>query len=136
MARMNGTLAVRRRFALAAIIVATPCTAATLEEVVVTATRSPVALATYAGSATRIESGTVALVGATHSSELLNRAAGAMIQRGSGQESLTALRSPVLTGAGACGAVLVLEDSGPLLVSRYLREQIRTHRRDIVDTIS
>jgi len=104
----------RRRIALAAILVATPCTAATLEEVVVTATRSPVALATYAGSATRIESGTVALVGATHSSELLNRAAGVMIQRGSGQESLTALRSPVLTGAGACGSVLVLEDGIPI----------------------
>ena len=37
-----------------------------------------------------------------------------MIQRGSGQESLTALRSPVLTGAGACGAVLVLEDGIPI----------------------
>ena len=37
-----------------------------------------------------------------------------MIQRGSGQESLTALRSPVLTGAGGCGAVLVLEDGIPI----------------------
>lgn len=27
-----------------------------------------------------------------------------MIQRGSGQESLTAIRSPVLAGAGSCGA--------------------------------
>ena len=97
-----------------AIVFAMPCAAATLEEVVVTATRSPVALASYAGSATRIEAGTVALVGATHSSELVNRAAGAMIQRGSGQESLTALRSPVLTGAGACGSVLVLEDGIPI----------------------
>jgi outer membrane receptor protein involved in Fe transport len=111
---MNATLAVRRKFALAAIFLTMPCAAATLEEVVVTATRSPVALATYAGSATRIESATVALVGATHSSELVNRAAGAMIQRGSGQESLTALRSPVLTGAGACGSVLVLEDGIPI----------------------
>ena len=37
-----------------------------------------------------------------------------MIQRGSGQESLTALRSPVLTGAGACGSLLVLEDGIPI----------------------
>jgi hypothetical protein len=37
-----------------------------------------------------------------------------MIQRGSGEESLTALRSPVLTGAGACGSVLVLEDGIPI----------------------
>ena len=114
MPRMNAPLAVRAKLALAAIFFAHPCSAATLEEVVVTATRSPVALASYAGSATRIATGTVALVGATHSSELINRAAGAMIQRGSGQESLTALRSPVLTGAGACGSVLVLEDGIPI----------------------
>ncbi len=91
-----------------------PASAATLDEVIVTATRSPVALASYAGSATRIAADASELVGATHSSELVNRAAGAMIQRGSGQESLTALRSPVLTGAGACGAVLVLEDGIPI----------------------
>ena len=33
-------------------------------------------------------------VGATHSSEVLNRVPGVMVQRGSGQESLTAIRSP------------------------------------------
>ena len=42
----------------------------------------------------------VALVGPTHHSEIINRAAGAMIQRNSGQESLTAIRSPVLIGPG------------------------------------
>jgi outer membrane receptor protein involved in Fe transport len=101
-------------FAVAALLACAGGHAATLEEVIVTATRSPVALAGYAGSATRIDAGLTALVGATHASELVNRAAGAMIQRGSGEESLTALRSPVLTGAGACGAVLVLEDGVPI----------------------
>ena len=95
-------------------MLALPASAATLEEVIVTATRSPVALASYPGSATRIAADVSELVGATHSSEIVNRAAGTMIQRGSGQESLTALRSPVLTGAGACGAVLVLEDGIPI----------------------
>ncbi|MGB5131395.1 MAG: TonB-dependent receptor [Steroidobacteraceae bacterium] len=85
-----------------------------LDEVIVTATRSALAIMDYAGSATRIGTEAIGLTGATHSSELLNRAPGTMIQRGSGQESLTALRSPVLTGAGACGAVLVLEDSIPI----------------------
>ena len=84
------------------------------DEVIVTATRSPLAIMDYPGSATRIGAAAVGLTGPTHSSELLNRAPGTMIQRGSGQESLTALRSPVLTGAGACGAVLVLEDSIPI----------------------
>jgi outer membrane receptor protein involved in Fe transport len=88
--------------------------AQSLEEVIVTATRSPVALMDYPGSVTRIGTVAAELIGTTHSSELLNRAPGTMIQRGSGQESLTALRSPVLTGAGACGAVLVLEDSIPI----------------------
>jgi outer membrane receptor protein involved in Fe transport len=85
-----------------------------LEQVIVTATRSRVALLDYPGSATRVGSAELLLTGATHSSEVLNRAPGAMFQRGSGQESLTALRSPVLTGAGACGAVLVLEDGIPI----------------------
>jgi iron complex outermembrane receptor protein len=111
---MIPTSASRAGLALAALVVARCAAASTLEEVIVTATRSPVALASYAGSATRIEAATTALVGATHSSELVNRAAGAMIQRGSGEESLTALRSPVLTGAGACGSVLVLEDGIPI----------------------
>ncbi|MBX3702600.1 MAG: TonB-dependent receptor [Steroidobacteraceae bacterium] len=93
---------------------AEPAAAGTLDEVIVTAQRSPVALVGFPGSATRIAGDELELNAPTHSSELLNRAAGAMIQRGSGQESLTALRSPVLTGAGACGAVLVLEDGIPI----------------------
>ncbi len=45
---------------------------------------------------------------------MLNRNAGVYIQRGSGAESLGAIRSPVLAGAGACGAFLVAEDSLPI----------------------
>ena len=36
------------------------------------------------------------------------------ISRGSGQESLISLRSPVLTGSGACGSFLILEDGLPI----------------------
>ena len=32
------------------------------------------------------------------------------VSRGSGQEHLTSIRSPVLTGPGACGSFLILED--------------------------
>jgi outer membrane receptor protein involved in Fe transport len=112
--RILPTRRARWRFIAAGMLLVAAAPAAALEEVIVTATRSPVALGRHAGSATRIATEDVALAGATHVSELVNRAAGAMIQRGSGQESLTALRSPVLTGAGACGAVLVLEDSIPI----------------------
>ena len=52
--------------------------------------------------------------GPTHPNELFNRVPGAWISRGSGQEHLTALRSPVLTGPGACGAFLLLEDRVPV----------------------
>jgi len=111
---MTSSPRARVNFALGAILLASGARAGALEEIIVTATRNPVALERYAGSATRIGPDTVELTDATHAAELVNRAAGAMIQRGSGQESLTALRSPVLTGAGACGAVLVLEDSIPI----------------------
>ncbi|MFZ9127148.1 MAG: TonB-dependent receptor plug domain-containing protein, partial [Steroidobacteraceae bacterium] len=85
-----------------------------LEEVTVTALRRPQALLTHAGSIARIDAVEISELAATHHSELMNRAPGVLIQRGSGQESLTALRSPVLTGAGSCGAFLFLEDGLPM----------------------
>jgi len=48
-----------------------------------------------------------------HPNEVFDRVPGAWISSGSGQEHLSALRSPVLTGAGACGAFMVLEDNVP-----------------------
>jgi outer membrane receptor protein involved in Fe transport len=86
----------------------------TLEPIVVTATRAAVDALDYAGSASRLDAAELAALGAVHSSELLNRAPGSFLQRGSGQEVLVAIRSPVLTGAGACGAFLVLEDGVPI----------------------
>lgn len=50
----------------------------------------------------------------THANEALARIPGAWASRGSGQEQLFALRSPVLTGPGACGAFLVLDDGVPI----------------------
>ena len=50
----------------------------------------------------------------THAKELFNSSAGSWISRGSGQESLISLRSPVLTGSGACGSFLILEDGLPI----------------------
>ena len=47
---------------------------------------------------------------AQHTKQIFRRSPGVWISRGSGQEHLTAIRSPVLTGPGACGSFLVLED--------------------------
>jgi iron complex outermembrane receptor protein len=90
------------------------CAATSLEEIVVTATRKAAPSLRTPLSIGRIGAADVLLVGSTHHSEILNRVAGTMIQRGSGQESLTAIRSPVLTGAGSCGAFLMLENSVPI----------------------
>ncbi|MEM9532287.1 MAG: TonB-dependent receptor [Pseudomonadota bacterium] len=57
--------------------------------------------------------------GATHPNELFDAAAGVWVSRGSGQEHLTAIRSPVLTGAGACGAFLLLENGVPIRPSGF-----------------
>lgn len=100
---------------LAAVIV--PCATAlaqAIEEIVVTATRRPVPALQTPLSIGLIGSEAIRLVGSTHHSELLNRVPGVMIQRGSGQESLTAIRSPVLTGGGSCGAFLFLENGLPI----------------------
>jgi iron complex outermembrane receptor protein len=85
-----------------------------LDELVVTATRHAEPLRTFAGSLSLIDAADVAEVGATHHAEIMNRAAGVMFQRNSGQESLTAIRSPVLTGPGSCGSFLFMENSIPV----------------------
>jgi outer membrane receptor protein involved in Fe transport len=84
------------------------------DEVVVTATREPRDSLTTPASVSRIDGADLAELSAKHQSEALNQSAGVYIQRGSGAESLTAIRSPVLSGAGACGAFLVAEDNIPI----------------------
>lgn len=84
------------------------------QDIVVSATRQEVSAARAPASITRIDGRDFALVGAKHQADILNDAPGVYVQRGSGSESLAAIRSPVLTGAGACGAFLVAEDSLPI----------------------
>ncbi|MEN9704153.1 MAG: hypothetical protein RLZZ393_32 [Pseudomonadota bacterium] len=85
-----------------------------LEEMVITATRRAEPLRNYAGSLSQIGSADIEDVAATHHAGIMNRSAGVMFQRNSGQESLTAIRSPVLTGPGSCGSFLFLENSIPV----------------------
>ncbi len=86
-----------------------------LEEIVVTARRRATAAHSVARSLTVLGLENAGwLLGQTHVQEVLARVPGLNPQRGSGQEYLPALRSPVLTGAGACGALLTAEDGIPL----------------------
>ncbi len=49
-----------------------------------------------------------------HPAEIFNQAAGVNIQIGSGQEHLTSIRSPVLTGGAGAGSFLYLQDNVPI----------------------
>jgi len=84
-----------------------------LPELRVTASRLPQPALEQLGNSARVDRDRIALTAAQHVHELGNQLAGTWISRGSGQEHLTAIRSPVLTGPGACGAFLTLEDGIP-----------------------
>ena len=85
-----------------------------IEELVVTASSSIHDRLGATGSASFIDGDTIQAIGATHINETLARVPGVWVTRGSGQEHLTAIRSPVFTGAGACGEFSYLEDGVPI----------------------
>lgn len=85
-----------------------------LPEMVVTATRGPAPSLTLVGNTARVDEERLRLLGATHANQLGNLAAGTWLARGTEQESLPSIRSPVLTGPGSCGAFLMLEDGIPV----------------------
>ncbi len=97
-----------------AVLVAGPVGAAGLEEVVVRAEASVVPSQGGTGSIAVVDAEAIELTRANHVHELLVRVPGVWISRGSGHEHLTAIRSGVLTGAGACGEFLLLENGIPI----------------------
>ena len=89
--------------ALAAIAESSADTQPRLEEVFVSASRSAESALRLPLGWSRISADEVDTTSPVHINELMQRVPGTWISRGNGQESLTALRSPVLTGAGGCG---------------------------------
>ena len=85
-----------------------------LEEVVVRAEASVLPSQGEVGSVTVVGTEAIELTRANHVHELLVRVPGVWVSRGSGHEHLTAIRSGVLTGAGACGEFLLLENGVPI----------------------
>jgi outer membrane receptor protein involved in Fe transport len=65
-------------------------------------------------SSTSLNSEEITLIDAQHPKQVFTRVPGVWVSRGSGQEHLTSIRSPVLTGPGACGSFLILEDGIPV----------------------
>jgi outer membrane receptor protein involved in Fe transport len=84
------------------------------EEIVVTAQRRAQPSLELIGNTARIDAAQIGLTGHKHPYEIGVQAPGTWISRGTQQEHLTAIRSPVLTGPGACGSFLVLEDGIPI----------------------
>ena len=80
------------------------------EQVLVTATRTPVEGQSLPLAWSVVDEEALELVGHVHINEIMQQVPGAWISRGNGQESLSSLRSPVLTGAGGCGAIYVASD--------------------------
>ena len=81
------------------------------EMVVVVITRSAQVLGDVPGSTATVTTEELELVSATHPTEIFTRTPGVVVSRGgSGQEHLTAIRSPVFTGPGACGEFLLAQD--------------------------
>ena len=91
-----------------------------VEEIMVTSsTRRPESLATINASVGVLTNEELRLVNHQHIQEVANRLAGVNINRNNGQESLTAIRSPVLTGSGACGSFLLAEQGIPLRAAGF-----------------
>lgn len=81
-----------------------------IDTITVTANRQSQTLGQLSGNIAWLDENELALLEPQHIQQALARVAGAWISRGNGQEHLTALRSPVLTGSGSCGAFFMAED--------------------------
>ncbi|MEZ5557233.1 MAG: TonB-dependent receptor [Pseudomonadales bacterium] len=93
---------------------ATQTSGGLVEEVIVSGDASLAARLGATGSMDMLSGEELTGIGATHVNEALARIPGVWITRGSGQEHLTAIRSPVYSGTGACGEFLYLEDGVPI----------------------
>jgi len=86
-----------------------------LETVIVSGSKQETRLSDSVVSISVVDADKLAAANADHPSELFASVPGVWISRGgSGQEHLSALRSPVFTGSGACAAFVVAQDSIPV----------------------
>lgn len=81
--------------------------------------RRPELLSGINGSIAILGEEDLQLTAHTHIQESANRLPGVNINRNNGQESLISIRSPVLSGGGACGAFLMAEQGIPLRAAGF-----------------
>ncbi len=90
-----------------------------LDEIVVIASKSEQQLRSVTSTVGFLDSTDLETINHTHINEAMQRIPGVWISRGNGQEHLTAIRSPVLTGAGGCGAFLMSQDGVSLRAAGF-----------------
>lgn len=81
-----------------------------IEKITVSASKHKTKLVDINSNLSILDGQSVSLINPQHINQSLNRVAGSWVSRGNGQEHLTAIRSPVLTGAGGCGAFFIAQD--------------------------
>lgn len=81
-----------------------------IEIVTVTAGKQGESLKSVPASVGVISELTLNEINHQHINQAISQVAGGWVSRGNGQEHLTAIRSPVLTGAGGCGAFFMAAD--------------------------
>ena len=81
-----------------------------IERISVSGNRQNTALIDLSSNVAQVNQQLIELISQEHIQQTLVRVPGTWVSRGNGQEHLTAIRSPVLTGAGACGAFFMAED--------------------------
>lgn len=113
----------RLRLLFAGLLASSELFAATprqqLDPLVVTSTREATPLSSLASNTGLISEEEIRLVRPDHISELIDRIPGVYVHRNNGQENLVSIRSPVLTGAGAAGSFLFMEDGIPLRAAGF-----------------
>lgn len=85
-----------------------------IEQLLVTSTRGAELKDPSLNQLNTVSKEQIELTKAEHIQQILSQVPGVNWQRGDGQESLPGIRSAVLTGAGACGNVLILEEGIPV----------------------
>jgi hypothetical protein len=110
-----------------------------IDELIVTTHRRAQPVLSHAGNIERLDSDSITRTRHQHIHELLTQVSGVWLGRASGQEHLTAIRSPILTGAGSCGSFLFLEDGIPIRPSGFCNVnslfEINTEQAESIEVI-
>ena len=86
---------------------------------IITSTGVGIPRALHPGAISQISAEEIDALDADHPAQILNLLPGLFVNRGSGQEHLTAIRSPVLTAGAGAGSFLFLEEGIPLRAAGF-----------------